>query len=88
MAPDLLQRRSGTTTLIFITTQEEEYETANQNYKLQSLLAQLRVVDQEYKGSVISWKFTAAAKLLTRFNICTRTCGHIIFHISMYQSPV
>ena len=26
MASDLLQRRSGTTTLMFITTQEEEYE--------------------------------------------------------------
>ena len=25
-ASDLLQRRSGTTTLMFITTQEEEYE--------------------------------------------------------------
>ena len=55
-ASDLLQWRSGTTTLMFITTQEEEYEL------LQSLLAQLRVVDQEYKGSVISWKFTVAAR--------------------------
>ena len=59
MASDLLQRRSGTTTLMFITTQEEEYELL---IKITSSKVYFHNSELWSKNINVAWK------LLTRFN--------------------